>query len=79
MRKIYFKILITIIIILWIIYFIQTLIQTYYKTYINEGFTPKIHSFYRPYIRDINQQYESFVTNYGPNVIMNKLKKWNIY
>jgi hypothetical protein len=73
MRKhIYFNILITIIAILWIIYFIQSF------THI-ESFTPKIHSMYRPYIRSINQQYESFASDYGPNVVMNKLKKWNIY
>ena len=45
----------------------------------NEGFTPKINSLYRPYVRNMNQTYETFVNNYGPNVIMTKLKKWNIY
>lgn len=74
MRKIYFKIFIGIILILWFIYFIHT-----YTSFINEGFTPKINSLYRPYVRHINQNYETFINNYGPNVIMNKLKKWNIY
>jgi dolichol kinase len=44
-----------------------------------EGFTPKINAMYRPYVRDINNKYESFMNNYGPDVIMNKLKKWDIY
>ena len=74
MRKIYFKILIGIIAILWVIYFIQS-----YISIMNEGFTPKINSLYRPYVRNMNQTYETFVNNYGPNVIMTKLKKWNIY
>ena len=74
MRRIYLKIFLTIIILLWIIYFIQT-----YTSVLNEGFTPKINALYRPYIRNINQIYESFVNNYGPNIIMTKLKKWNIY
>jgi hypothetical protein len=74
MRKIYFKIFVSIIIVLWIIYFIQT-----YTSVLNEGFTPKINSLYRPYVRNINQKYETFVNNYGPNVIITKLKKWNIY
>jgi hypothetical protein len=74
MRKIYFKIFIGIIIILWIIYFIQILTPI-----TNEGFTPKINSLCRPYIRDINQKYETFVSNYGTNVIINKLRKWKIY
>jgi len=74
MRKIYFNIFVGIIVILWFIYFIQT-----YTSIINEGFTPKIKSLYRPYVRNINQQYETFVNNYGTNVIINKLKKWNIF
>lgn len=74
MHKIYFKVLIGIIFILWIIYFMQTIL--FIK---NEGFTSKINSICRPYIRNINQNYETFVSNYGPNVIMNKLKKWDIY
>ena len=69
-KKIYFKLFVSIILVLWIIYFMQTW---------KEGFTPKIHSMYRPYVRDIEQKYESFVNNYGSDVVMNKLKKWNIY
>lgn len=74
MRKSFFKLLISIIVILWIIYFLQI-----YFTKINEGFTPKINSLYRPYIRNINKVYENFINNYGPNVIINKFKKWDIY
>jgi len=44
-----------------------------------EGFTPRIRGIYRPYVRTMNRGFESFVNNYGPNVIMNKLRKWNIY
>ena len=80
MRKInttnkYLKILIGIVVFLWIIYFIQMLIANKNK----EGFTPRIRGIYRPYVRILNQNFESFINNYGPNVIMNKLKKWNIY
>lgn len=75
MRKVgYLKILLGIIVVLWIIYFMQT-----YIFINNEGFTPKINSLYRPYVRTINQGYETFMNNYGPNIIINKLKKWNIY
>lgn len=76
MRKQYLKIFVGIIVILWIIYFIQTFSIVKVK---NEPFTPKMNSLYRPYIRNINKNYETFVSNYGPNVIVNKLKKWNIY
>ena len=64
MGKIYFKILVGIVVLLWAIYLIQG-----FNKY--EGFTPKIHSLYRPYVRQMN--------HYGPSVIMNKLIKWNIY
>ena len=74
MPKTYFNIFIGIIIVLWIIYFIQTFILT-----TNEGFTPQINSLYRPYIRKINQNYESFVSNYGTDTIIHKLKKFHIY
>jgi hypothetical protein len=72
MRKIYFKILVGLVVLLWVIYFIQSFTKY-------EGFTPRINSLYRPHIRRFNQVYESFVNNYGPKVIMNKLRKWNIY
>jgi hypothetical protein len=74
MRKIYLKILIGIIILLWAIYFIQS-----YFVSFKEPFTPKINSLYRPYVRKANEKYESFISNYGPNVIITKLKKWNVY
>ena len=74
MQKIYLKILIGIIILLWIIY----IIQTYFMSN-KESFTPRLKSLYRPYIRKTNEKFESFINNYGPNVIINKLKKWNVY
>jgi hypothetical protein len=73
MRKMYLKILIGIIVFLWVIYFIQSFANK------REQFTPKINSMYRPYIRTLNQTYENFVNNYGSNIIINKLKKWNVY
>ena len=74
MRKIYLKLLLGIIGLLWLVYFIQ-----YYFGSKKETFVPKINSFCRPYVRNMNQSYESFMNNYGPNVVMTKLKKWNIY
>jgi hypothetical protein len=44
-----------------------------------EGFTPKINSMCRPYVRHVGQKYESFMNNYGPDVIINKFKKWDMY
>jgi hypothetical protein len=73
MRKIYFKLFISIIVVLWIIYFIQSCRK------FDEPFIPKINSLYRPYIRNINQIYQKFIDNYGPTIIITKLKKWNIY
>jgi hypothetical protein len=73
MRKTYLKTLIAIVILLWSIYFIQI----YYAK--QEPFIPKINSLYRPCVRHINGCYENFMNNYGPNVVLTKLKKWNVY
>jgi hypothetical protein len=73
MSKIYLKILIGIVILLWVVYFIQI-----YNTN-KETFTPKINSMYRPYARKLNQTCEHFINNYSPNIIVNKLRKWNVY
>jgi hypothetical protein len=70
-KHIYFYILISIVILLWVIYFI--------KYYSKEGFTPKINGTIRPYMRNIRNGYEHFTNNYGSNVIMTKLRKYNIY
>jgi hypothetical protein len=40
-----------------------------------EGFTSGL----RPYIRNINQQYDSLVSNYGVSALAHKFQKWNIY
>jgi len=74
MRKIYFKLFITIVVVLCIIYLIQ---QTLFKQ--NEGFTPRIRSMYRPYVRLVNQQVDTLLNNYGMETIFTKLRKWNIY
>ena len=79
MNKIYLKILIGMVVLLWIIYFIQTLNISKYINTNTEGFTPKIRVLYRPYVRTINQGFENFVNNYGSKVIINKLRKWDIY
>ena len=58
---------------------LSRLSRHYTRLYKVEAFTPKINAMYRPYVRDINNKYDSFMNNYGPDVIINKLKKWDIY
>ena len=90
MRKIYLKILIGIVVILWVIYFIQQMNRSNSNSDCGccnnnnnnnkkEGFTSNIKGLYRPYVRTLNQKYESFINNYGSNVVFTKLRKWNIY
>ena len=92
MRKIYLKILIGIVVILWVIYFIQQMNRSDSNSNSDcgccnnnnnnnkkEGFTSNIKGLYRPYVRTLNQKYESFINNYGSNVVFTKLRKWNIY
>ena len=76
MQKKYFKIFVGIIIMLWMIYFIQMFLQYREK---RETFTPRIHALYRPYFRSINSVYSDFSNKYGPNTLLYKLRKWNIY
>lgn len=87
MNKQYSRILIIVFVSLLIIYFIKQVViikimnenDDDNKLTKYEAFTPKINSMYRPYVRHANKYYESFISNYGPNVVFNKLKKWNIY
>ena len=79
MRKIYFNIFIGIIIFLWIVYLIRNIFSEGVSKGVSEGFTPRIHALYRPYVRHFNQHYEYFTNEYGINTITNKLRKWNIY
>lgn len=69
MCKMYTKIVIGLVIGLWLFYWLQGTINR----------EPFVSNLYRPYIRTMNQKYESFMDNYGPNTVVNKLKKWNIY
>ena len=57
-------------------YFIKN--NNTYQNY-RENFTPKINSLYRPHLRNIRVNYETFENNYGSDFIINKFKKMNIY
>ena len=74
MKRMYTYILIGLVVSLWTIYFVGQFTKN--KT---EQFTPQLNGLYRPYTRNIRHSYEHFVNNYGPDVIANKLRKWNIY
>jgi uncharacterized protein YxeA len=66
----------------YIILFVILVIICYmYINYKNnvDGFTPHIRGIYRPYMRVFNNKYEYFINEYGPHVVWNKLRKWNIY
>jgi hypothetical protein len=68
MKVKFLTLFIGIIILLWLIYFIQILNN--YEPFTNP---------YRPISRHINLKYDTFMNNYGPSVILTKLRKWNIY
>ena len=73
------KIIFILLIVLIVLAIFIRLSRRYSQLNTVETFTPKIHSMYRPYVRHINHHYESFMNNYGPDVIINKFKKWGIY
>ena len=72
MRNKYILCIVSIILLVWIIYFLN-------HAKIEEPFTPRIRAFYRPHVRNITQYYDYIQNEYGLPVIMNKLRKWNIY
>lgn len=48
--------------------------------FIQKGFQePFVGHLYRPHIRTINTFYETFMNNYGPHRIVNKINKWFNY
>ena len=44
-----------------------------------EGFTPYLRGIYRPHIRNIRLKYNNILDLYGPEFIITKLKRWNLY
>jgi hypothetical protein len=68
MKVKFLTLFIGIITLLWLIYFIQMLNS--YEPFTNP---------YRPISRHIILKYETFMNNYGPDFILTKLRKWNIY
>ena len=52
-------------------------IQQNYST--KEGFTPKIRSFYYPYLRSFRIYKESFLNEYNNNYFIKMLKNMGIY
>jgi hypothetical protein len=78
MNKKHYNLLFYFFVSLLVVYLIKQLIILKI-THEYEPFTPKINSMYRPYVRHVNKYYETFINNYGGEIILNKLKKWNIY
>ena len=71
--NIYLKLIILLVVIL-IIYKIFLI-----NSFTIEGFTPRIRQMYRPYLRHMHLQIETFKNNYNMTTFINKLRKWNIY
>jgi hypothetical protein len=46
---------------------------------IEEGFTPKIRSLYRPHIRNLRIYSETFTNKYSTNYLISILKKMGLY
>ena len=62
---------------LLIVFFV---IYYYFFLYNNvEGFTPYLRGIYRPHIRNIRLNYTNMLDLYGPEFIITKLKRWNLY
>jgi hypothetical protein len=66
----------------WLLLLLLLLVHIYQiivsKIVKRETFTSHIHSFYRPYVRKFNIEYENFTNKYGSQFIWNKIRKWNL-
>jgi len=69
----YFYVILIILVIILTLRFINN------SEIIKESFTPRIRQIYRPYIRQVNNKVESFVSYYNWETLKNKLKKMGIY
>ncbi len=57
------------------IIFVSLIIYLIIKNRENSIQEPFIGHLYRPHIRRMNNIYESFINNYGPNRLINQVKK----
>ena len=59
------------------------LVAIYFYLYVykksQEGFIPRLNLLVRPHLRNVRLASEIFTNNYGLDVIIQKLKKMNIY
>jgi hypothetical protein len=73
--------IINIFICIWILLILLIIFQSIdnKKFFVKEGFTPKIRSFYHPYVRNLRIYTESFINQYNDNYFIKKLKSLGIY
>jgi hypothetical protein len=73
--------IINILIAIWIILITIIIFQSINnkKSLDKEGFTPKIRSFYYPYVRNLRIYTETFLNQYNDNYFIKKLKSIGIY
>ena len=63
--------------ILWVVIIILVISQTIPNN--QEGFTPKIRSVYRPYLRNMRFTLESYTNKYNSDYLIGILRKVGLY
>lgn len=66
---------------IWLIIIIVIVLQNiqYNKNQNKEGFTPKIRGMYRPYVRHMRLNIESFANKYNTNYLVSFLRRIGLY
>lgn len=80
MKEMYVKLLgifMSFIVIVLIYHYIRNILLKKLTT--KESFTPKIREMYRPLLRNVNNNIETFSLNYNKDRLITILRKWNIY
>ena len=80
MKEIYVKLLgifISFIVIVLVYHYIRNILLRKLTT--KECFTPRIKQIYRPLMRKINTNIETFSLSYNKDRLVTILRKWNIY
>jgi hypothetical protein len=62
---------------LWMVIIILVVLQCLRNT--EEGFTPKIRSMYRPYVRNMRISLESYTNKYNSDYLIGLLRKVGVY
>jgi len=61
----------------WLVLIVLVVSQSFHNS--KEGFTPKVRSIYRPYMRKMRLTVESYTNKYNSDYLLGFLRKFGLY